>query len=829
MRIDEEFDKYLKFEDNGWYTIKEVRDVYILRKIKIEKKDFLYAFIGGMWYSKKDFSLKQEISLPYPFSTYYTIKILDKNYNGLLCRSLLYVKMPLLVIQFEENALGIKFTPLLEIDGEEVFPFIALDEDDERYTITFYLFKEFKVKEKENAWLGIGRKKNFKLNIKPGQKIYFKIDIDVYRDWKEAVYRFIEKELPSKVKVEDAEKVFEKGKQALRRSYDNLTGSFIQLPWRDTTSFTFINSSYSLLSYEAVRLHYFTSWFKKMEDRVFREWSNRLRSLFINSKLYIENPSHGEGLIWYNMTNLTRNGLEGYFYMDCGYGGYPGGQGTIAFHLLNYLKYVDDEDIKRVVRKSLKYIISTQNKNGSWPMALHQEGLIRFRPEKLDEYESFNGTSESIRALLAGYKIFKDKKMLEAAFRGLNYLEDEYPICYNGLRDIGINEAEAFSAVSIIDAFIDAYNLTGDKKFLNNAINYAYYTLTYIYMYNTRNLNFKYNFHPISYSITPRLSPYESMWIISTYNRLYKITGDDLWYNISKMIYNETVKWQSRNGGISEGVFPKSLDKLEPLPMEQTFAIVELMQASTHFFNIEKGKDISRTTNTKIDPNIRIEKENNYVINIYYKNNKMLSFDVKKLKIIFIRNSNLNKYGISSSFYKPYSISSNFIKMIKKILRGRYGKFLLSISDIPFFIRGVENPRRCSDIKIHLIEDIPKKYISIDIDRIKANCICETKLHRFSMKINVEKIENRLHISFNPLKIEVLDHDIYCSKVLFPLIGAKPMEKKEGELIFDNFSISGRFPGIIENDSFTAVDQTLATNWTHGGVYEGSIDINIFD
>ena len=315
-------------------------------------------------------------------------------------------------------------------------------------------------------------------------------------------------------------------------------------------------------------------------------------------------------------------------------------------------------------------------------MALHQKGLIRFRPEKLEEYESFNGTSESIRALLEGYKLFKDKTMKNAAFKGLKYLENKYPICYNGLRDIGINEAEAFSAVSIIDAFLDAYSLTKDKKFLDNAINYAYYTLTYLYMYNTRNLNLKYDFHPISYSITPRLSPYESMWTISTYTRLSKVIDDSLWYNISKMIYNETLRWRSKTGGLSEGVFPKHLDEFKPLPMEQTFATVELMQASTQFFSLEEKKDLSKHTKKIIDPNINIEKKNN-LINIYYKKNKMLTFDVKKWKIIFIKNSNLNRYGISLSFYNPYSIKSRFISKVKQVLRGKYGKFILGLTELP--------------------------------------------------------------------------------------------------------------------------------------------------
>ena len=42
---------------------------------------------------------------------------------------------------------------------------------------------------------------------------------------------------------------------------------------------------------------------------------------------------------------------------------------------------------------------------------------------------------------------------------------------------------------------------------------------------------------------------------------------------------------------------------------------------------------------------------------------------------------------------------------------------------------------------------------------------------------------------------------------------------------FGAFAISGDFIDIIFGDDFTAVDQTRATNWTHGGVYKGRFDI----
>ncbi|HHH79423.1 MAG TPA: hypothetical protein ENL13_00805, partial [Thermoplasmatales archaeon] len=422
MIVEESFGDEISVKGD-WYTLKKDSSVVVLRRIKIRKKPFVYAFIGGMWYSKSDFSFERNISLPYPFSTYYTFKILDKKCNGVVCRSLLYVKTPVIVVQFKDECVAVGFTPFVEIKGEEVFPFVSLDEEKDGYVVTFYLFKEFEVKEKEPAWLGVGKKKRVVVDVKPGDVFRFSVNVKQGRDWREMVLSYVKEKTLENVEVAQAEEVFEKGKKALWRSYDNVTGSFLQLPWRDTPGFTFVNSSYSLLTYEAVRLHYFTRWFRESGDEVFRLWAEKLRNLFVNPRLYKKDLRYGEGVVWYNMTNLARNGLQGFFYMDCGYSGYPGGQASTAFHLLQYLKYEDDEEINGLVKLSLEYILSTQKENGSWPMALHQEGFFRFRPEKLEEYESFSGTSECVRALISGYERFKEERFKKAALKGLEYLE----------------------------------------------------------------------------------------------------------------------------------------------------------------------------------------------------------------------------------------------------------------------------------------------------------------------------------------------------------------------------------------------------------------------
>jgi len=597
--------------DNKIYTVKKPREIMILKKIFIKKKPISYFYIGGMCYSKNQFTLKNNISLPYPFTSYYTLKIIDKNINKLLCRSLIYVKLPLLAIQFEHKCISIKFDPVIKINEQKIYPFISLDEDKDNYIVTFYLFKNFEIKEKKNAWLGFGKKKKIELNLKSGDCFNFSVETSLNKNWKEPVKTLISNNIDDMKIKKNPTKIFKNARKALWRSYDNITGSFLQLPWRKSTDFALVNSSYSLMTYEAIRLNYFYKWYKKFNDKQYLDWALKLRDHFINPNLMIKNPRIGEGIIWYNMTNLTRSGLKGYFYMDCGYAGYPGGQASIAYNLLRYLEHQDDFEIEKTVKKSIQYILSTQKKNGAWPMAIHQRGILKFRPEKLHLYDTHGGTAECVRALFLGYKNFKDIKMKKAAQKGLDFLISTNPICYNGLRDIGINEPEAFSAIIIIDAFLDAYEITSDKKYLENALNYAYYTLTWFYLNNFEQDPFKFNFHPISYSITPRISPYENFWIVSTYIRLYNITKEIIWKKIAVKSYNAGTIWITENGGICEGVFPNFKNELNLLPMEQTFATIELMNASTNFFNKINLKEY---TNIFQDNEFKIEQDNEFKI-----------------------------------------------------------------------------------------------------------------------------------------------------------------------------------------------------------------------
>ena len=102
-------------------------------------------------------------------------KILDKNYNDIICRSVTYTKMPIIVLQFKNECVFIEFEPVIKIKNQEVFPFISLNEDSKFFYISFYLFTNYTIKEKQYPWLGHGKKQTKKLKLEIGDSFNFNL------------------------------------------------------------------------------------------------------------------------------------------------------------------------------------------------------------------------------------------------------------------------------------------------------------------------------------------------------------------------------------------------------------------------------------------------------------------------------------------------------------------------------------------------------------------------------------------------------------------------------------------------------------------------------
>lgn len=733
----------------------------LLEKIDIPKSkgkgdgNLKYFFIGGMDYAR-DFGF-QESHNRYPFTTYYIDRIDDVIQEGINYRSLFYCKLPLICLQFEDGCECIEFELPATCGYKKIYPFVGLKETSSSYYIIFKHFPEFILKHKDTAWLGREKKRKIKEGC---GEVDFKVKRYRTEDWVEAVRGFVDSSVQRTESNPDANidsrvnGVCWSSKEALRRSYDSELGTFLQLPWRKSSGFVFSLYSYSLLSYEAVRLSYFSQLYHKTGDPDFKSWMKSLRELFVNTELYRET---GNGLFWYNMTHYDGKKLRGYSYMDVGFAGYPGGQGLISRSLLEYLETEEDKDIEELVKRNLEFILSVQNGDGSWNAAI---SFKRFNPSSMMTKwsKSEGATAENVRALIRAYKRYRDDRYREAALKGLEYLQQKEPVCRNVLRDIGLEEPEGYSAILALNAFVDAFEVFGGDKFLEYAEIYAHHLLTFHYWYGS----IYGHFHPITESITPRLSPFESLMAVKAYKRIEETTGDKLWDEISNMLLRRTLELVDDNGGLSEGVFVKYDGELQTLVMEQTFATAELLHTVSsydcyHYRPMERKK-------------LELEyREDNIVVEGFLEINKH-HFNVL---------DNKNNYSLEIEMSKPYKLSSRLKTLFLNNLR-RFGLFA-GVIDLKYLIKGVRPPEEDVDL-----QSLKGHITSYKVTERNKEVVVEAELsyHR----IQVEVFKNNSDEVFMNLSIDVKGHDLKCNKVV---------------ISFDE-----------------VYDETLKTNWTHGGVYK---------
>jgi hypothetical protein len=786
----------------------------ILKRIEISGKP-LYSFISGMFYTDRpEFDLKSDVSVPYPYSSYYKFKIPPIENNGKLYKSLIYCKIPIIIIQMENYYHLIEFQPVVEKDGNEIVPFISMESKNGKIEINFAVPESYNIERKDNVWLGIGKKEIIHNKIPEFEAKMTKVD----GFWMDSINKIIANELGEpKIASNKINIIINNLKQALWRAWDNSSGTFGQVPWKDTPGFAIDKYTWSLTSYEATRLLYFYKYWLKTNDEDYQYWLKKMRKFFDNENIMLT-PKKGNGKIMYELTMIGRNGIRGDCYLDFGYAGYPGGQATIALNFLKYysLKKENNEDDSEILEKSkqlLEYIISTQNIDGSWQTCVKQTTEIPVRIDSLEDTKTTGGTGECIRALLAGYKITKNEEYLRSALVGLKYLtakkENGYS-CFglNSLRDIGKNEVEGISAIYITHAFLDAYQHLNDEQYKKQAEIWASYLLTWFYTWESKNFKPRGIIHPISESITPRISPYETVLSIELFVRMFKTTKNIFWKTLAIKTYSRVLDFVEKDGGLCECHFPDWLDGMSTVPMEQTFATAELLNAS-HIMSDLLNTEISIEKQTL--PEISSEgleyTTGRNILSISNKEKKLLSFDFENFEFV----SDDTKINIS--FWSPYSKRNIVRAEVKSYIMSGFGRMISGIRDMPLAVTGIIGPEILNEPKIHNFSSISKTNYSIEKisdSPLAFKFMTKTLLHSINGVVKFGLNDGKMTVLFTPLKIEVLKYGLKTNQVLYPVITG---DKEIRMLNYENKKA-------FNTDSLIAYDISLDTNWTHRGLWK---------
>ncbi|WEU40080.1 MAG: glycosyltransferase family 4 protein [Candidatus Odinarchaeum yellowstonii] len=560
-----------------------------------------YSFVGGLRYAKNNLFdvVNRVFNFPYPFSTYYKVKIPPRKVGDSWYRSLIYCKMPLALYASRKYYFGLIFNPVEKTNlGRELLHSIRFDGAGlKNENIISLSYCSHMIYSKKNIWLGLPAKpRPLRISLNPSEEVYTTAYI-LYGagKWYDGVDAFFKvNPLPEDTLPVDPKIIAEKTKNAFWRAWESRLKTFLQLPFKRSPEFLFDNLLFSLTSFDSERLSNFYDYYILTGDPDFKYWINNLRNNLLSRRI-IEIKNNYK--IWH--TGIAFNGVngEGYTYLWTGYAGYPGGQATIVLRLLEYyykkLQSVGLND-RRVLNNALDgldWIISTQKPNGAWRSALK---IFKEYPARRIDYslqESVGGTAECIRALTLAFKITGETKYKEAALKGLKWLngKSETVLGYNYLRDAGVFEEEGVSAIIAAQANLDAYEVFNDEKYYKYALIWGKYLLTWHYLWESDKLKIRYGFDPLSWSITPRVAPYETAMVLSVYSRLYKLTGNPFWKRIFINTYLKLSEFQEADGGLSETFFFNYLHGLADIPVQQTFAANELLKSSLECMNLDKN------------------------------------------------------------------------------------------------------------------------------------------------------------------------------------------------------------------------------------------------
>lgn len=770
-------------------------DYTVLATIPVEEPPE-YWFLGGMCYKEDDLSFRSAARIEYPFTTYFRRKIDPFTADGVYFRPLAELRLPLLVYQFASRCDAYHLPPVFDTGEGTVYPFIGYDADAEEVMIV--VPDTVTIREKEAEWLGRASKKTYK-NPEP---LAFSLSKTVYDDWMEAVRDahtgWEELDVPG----QDRDMAYRRAKQALYRSWDEELGTFLQLPWRDRPGFALDTYSYGLLAYEAVRIDYFDHLFRETGDDDYQYWCDRLWNLFSDDRFTIPAAGGTDAQAWCNMIEFNGTGLTGSVYLGTGFYGYPGGQAMIAFHLLRAIERGDHEEDRRArVQPTVEYIMDAQRQDGMWPMAEQHRFELPFKRHAYEDHVSEGATAACVRALLVAARIFDKPAYREAARYGLSALMTDHPVCRNGLRDIGTDEPEAFSAFAVVHAFLDAYEEFGEDRYLDQAERYAHYLITWNYGYRIGDREIRGINHPIAETITMRLSPYETLLAARVYRRLTDHGCIGPWEMLYDRSIDQVLSLQNDSGGLSEGIFFDHTGDITPLHTEQTFATAELVRVLAEDGHAQPA---SPTPHSEGSP--QVEEDDGV-------------FTIPALDTVF----DANRLGFTTlagtpctmdlCFGGPYTRRSQFRAELLRRLRGH--KMLLGVRDIDALWGGIQPEEYDYPL-------IPVSEVGADttttVDDVPRFTL-DTKIHNITGNIMVNQESRTVHI---PLTVRTNAHDISCNRVL---LRTDPVT-----IDADTITVGGatlQMDGAHPADD--GLDLSLAANWTHGGLYRGVLSARLPD
>lgn len=519
----------------------------------------IYSFIGGCSYSIGPYpsTCRAYSAPPYTGENYGYFRLYENHRGDVVLRPAVYSKAPLCLFQFENRAVGIEFKPV--VDGQIACVAIS----GTRTGCVFeYAFERLRRRSKSAPHLGVWEKEEC---YEPSTPAGVEFRTWENRNWWDIVREYVKNSLvdqgePTGTLTEQgiSECVWMAAGVFHDRVYDRVNRLHMtDVVEESADKYTPFNM-YNFPSFEACRL----ASLARVSTQYWEKCEHIAKNILYNREFFVDLTELGDYRVWHNQVGLDtkERKLFGYTVFGTGYSGYPGGMAVLARKLLELSETMDVEYIARDVRPAVDWLLLVQEEDGAFPFTVPtvpahgDRGYVR--PTGPGS-RALGGAAEAIRTLIAASKRMRDEKYVDAARRALNLINPEPPYYafrgFGDLRDGGPYETDATSGVSLANANLDMFELTGEQQYLETASRLAYYVLTWVYWWRTGEFDPRGFVDPMAESFSPHLSVWNTLLASELFSRLCTHDSDSFWLRVAEYLFERATALQNRvTGGVSE-------------------------------------------------------------------------------------------------------------------------------------------------------------------------------------------------------------------------------------------------------------------------------------
>lgn len=548
------------------------------------------AFAAGFWYAADDTTPFGDVAtLPFPYYTYRKVKWRTRLQNGNIYHAAAHLKFPLLAAYCgaTERWHGLLFRPFVAWGGATLPVYCTVITRNGSRHLRVGLWPGAEVHVDRHAWFGLGTRTHRAARaLAPGTHVKFAaVELEAL-GWPELLTLacrapLLPQPVPSPMAPDPRlPNGMDRAWRWLARAEDAEHGALIHLLRRGVPGQVSEEFKHSHVTPELHALRLAT----ELEKDGTGAGAPRVRHWAGWALPGPRRVDQGDTCRWQTTTRLTAHGLTGFTHHGAGFVGFPGGQATNGRHLAETYQATGDDMIADAALATARWVVRAQRDDGAWPLVVPVPGEVHVKRLKDGSTACVAATAESVRALLAAYVIDSDRAWLDAADRGLTYVNRaaSFFAARGYLRDAAPEEPDGMTAECAIHANLDRARLGPPDAYLAAAQQWAWYGVQWTRPHAADERG-AWVVDGLGHTITPRVDVWSALLLGGAWARLGAATDDPFWTRLAWTQLQACLALQERDGGFAETWWYDWPDGLCPVPIESMFLVPAFLDLARRF------------------------------------------------------------------------------------------------------------------------------------------------------------------------------------------------------------------------------------------------------